>query len=261
MTNKSAITAICHTQPITIGNTMNKLAKFAQAAVLGLAITFTLNACEEKEKKQTASEAEAAAATQQPTQEAAQEAAAPPPTQETAEKCPNAVTGNGTLTCGGQTYKTVKIGNQTWMAENLNFEAKGSKCYDNKPDNCKKYGRLYDWKTANEACPKGWKLPSNAEWQTLADFAGGDDKAGKKLKASSGWNDNGNGVDAVGFSALPGGFGNTEEGESKVGELGSWWISSEGGSYNAFREIMSDTFDRNYDDLDGFLRSVRCIQN
>ncbi|MDR0516273.1 MAG: hypothetical protein LBH25_04440 [Fibromonadaceae bacterium] len=124
----------------------------------------------------------------------------------------------GSVTHGEQAYKTVKIGTQTWMAENLNYNTEGSKCYENEPANCEKYGRLYNWETAKEVCPSGWHLPSNEEWDKLYRFADGTSgtespykskTAGKYLKSKEGWNDDygksGNGLDVFGFSALPGG--------------------------------------------------------
>jgi len=127
----------------------------------------------------------------------------------------------------GKKYRTIEIGAQTWMAENLNFNAEGSKCLDNKEENCQKYGRLYDWYTAIKSCPNGWHLPSHAEWETLVNFAGGEKKAGKVLKATNGWNDNGrksgNGTDIFGFSALPGGDGDSGGKVYGVGDIGHWW--------------------------------------
>jgi len=107
----------------------------------------------------------------------------------------------------GKVYRTVKIGSQVWMAENLAYAAEGSKCYNNEESNCEKYGRLYDWDTAMKSCPAGWHLPSREEWQTLVDFAGGGKIAGEKLKAKSGWNDyegkSGNGTDEYSFLGYP----------------------------------------------------------
>jgi uncharacterized protein (TIGR02145 family) len=140
----------------------------------------------------------------------------------------------------GQTYKTVKIGDQTWMAENLNYSdstttlsLKGkSWCYNDEPKNCAVAGRLYTWTAAIDSvalydggngvdcgykktctlpaqvqgiCPNGWHLPTNDEWTILFDAVGGQSNAGKKLKAQTGWYSGGNGTNAFGFSALPAG--------------------------------------------------------
>ena len=119
----------------------------------------------------------------------------------------------------GQIYKIVKIGNQVWMAENLNFDAPGSRYYDDDQAANEQYGRMYGFdimlngeepSTGNPSgvqgiAPKGWHLPSEAEWLELIETAGGDTVAGKKLKATSGWDNNGNGTDEYGFTALPGG--------------------------------------------------------
>ena len=163
----------------------------------------------------------------------------------------------------GKKYGTVKIGTQTWMAENLNYIASNSICYGDEPANCDKYGRLYSWDTAMKACPKGWHLPSNAEWQILVDFVGGDEVAGKKLKASSGWDDNGNGDDAFGFSALPGGsfdpFVRINSGKSG----GYWWSATEKDFYDHFRYMgYHNEYVDNLRVLNSFgLFSVRCVQD
>lgn len=104
----------------------------------------------------------------------------------------------------GQTYKYVKIGNQVWMAENLNYETANSYCYNDNSTNCEKYGRLYEWSAALNACPIGWHLPSDADFEILVEAVGGENVAGKNLKSTTGWDLCGNGVD-FGFNALPGG--------------------------------------------------------
>jgi len=170
----------------------------------------------------------------------------------------------------GKKYKTVKIGEQIWMAENLNIEMGKSVCYENDENNCKKYGRLYDMETAMKVCPSGWHLPSKNEWKTLWDFAGGEKIAGNKLKAKSGWESNGNGEDAFGFAALPGGRYSRDHigrnlGFREVGNHGSWWGTSESDDYALESSMFYDS-EKVYWDIvnkrgmrDG-LFSVRCIQ-
>lgn len=106
----------------------------------------------------------------------------------------------------GQIYKTVTIGSQTWMAQNLNYaHPDSSYCYDNVVANCNTYGRLYTWYAAIDACPSGWHLPSLEEYQTLFETVGGSDAAKKKLKSTSGWSGGANGTDDYGFTVLPAG--------------------------------------------------------
>jgi len=168
----------------------------------------------------------------------------------------------------GKKYKTIKISIQTWMAENLNYDESGSVCYENKSENCNKYGRLYNYRdAANEVCPSGWHLPNNEEWQKLVDIAGGYDIAGKKLKAKKGWADNGNGnsTDEYGFSALPGGKGNSDGLFDYAGYNGNWWSASESelDTNGAYIWQMGHNFEYasyHWDNKSGLL-SVRCVQD
>jgi len=162
-----------------------------------------------------------------------------------------------------KTYKTVKIGTQTWMAENLSYDAEGSKCYENNPANCQKYGRLYDWETAKKACPAGWHLPTKAEWDVLTASVGGEKTAGKYLKSVNGWNNGGNGEDAFGFAALPGGFSRLSGDFSNTGNMGRWWSASEYSSVNAYYRYMDYGSDFALWGYDGksYLFSVRYLKD
>jgi len=162
----------------------------------------------------------------------------------------------------GKKYNTVKIGSQTWMAQNLDYHGESSSlglCYGDKKKaiktkNCR-HGRLYAWDEANRACPGGWYLPSNEEWEKLIDFAGGYEVAGVKLKANEGWRvdhincegdkyirseiDNQGKIthkehsyclgstDEFGFTALPGGGGSSDGNFSGNGYSGGWWSTTE----------------------------------
>jgi len=206
------------------------------------------------------------------------------------EQCVNGVVVNNNSNnsssspCDIKDYRTVKIGNQVWMAENLNCHIKGagSRCYaegvvgvstDSVAKNCAKYGRLYNWAAAMDIdtiynkkewdgsdvkhrgiCPSGWHIPSDAEWTTLLDFVGGTDIAGTKLKTKSDWHDcynppgSGNlvnkGTDNYDFSALPGGFGSSDGSFYHVGISGSWWSATESGSNYAYYKSMSCSSER-----------------
>jgi len=177
----------------------------------------------------------------------------------------------------GNKYKTVVIGEQTWMAENLNYDASGSKCYNDSTAYCDKYGRLYNWETAEKSCPNGWHLPTNAEWDKLSRFADGTNgtsspyeskTAGKFLKATRGWNSyqgkSGNGTDDFGFAALPGGYGYSDGYFNDGGEDGNWWSASDDEA--SFADGRGMSYDYDYlrwsdSDKHGFFFSVRCVKD
>jgi len=163
----------------------------------------------------------------------------------------------------GKKYRAVKIGEQTWMAKNLNYKTANSVCYANKSGNCKKYGRLYPWDDASGACPAGWHLPSHAEWTALAGHLGGQSIAGKKLKSTAGWSgENGNGTNIYEFSALPGGYGDSGAFKN-IGYYGYWWSATKSSVEGAWNRSM-DYYNENIHAASRFtssLFSVRCLQD
>jgi uncharacterized protein (TIGR02145 family) len=237
-----------------------KLYKIAQAATFGLAITFTLSCSDDKDTGDTDA---------------------------------------GDNNCGGSVVPCsgdpITIGTQTWLKCNLEVEpiTGNSRCYNDDPANCVKYGRLYDWTTAmdlpskcnsvlstNDAdcaisakhkgvCPSNYHIPTKTEWDALVSYIESDKGctycAGKHLKSACGWS-SGTGLDSYGFSALPGGFGfGNGRFFGSAGDDGEWWSATERSNSKdyAYKRYM----DHNQDyALSGYslkrdLSSVRCLQD
>jgi uncharacterized protein (TIGR02145 family) len=175
----------------------------------------------------------------------------------------------------GQTYKTVKIGDQVWFAENLNYEMDSSVWYEHEQQNGEVYGRLYTWNAALNACPEGWHLPTDEEWKTLEMELGLNQNSldsngyrgaptGRKLKSDHGWYNEGNGSNSSGFNALPGGY--ASEGNEWfffVGQFGCWWTAtgkSETGAWT--RGLYFETsMVRRESSFKNNRYSVRCIKD
>ncbi len=184
-----------------------------------------------------------------------------------------------------QLYKYVTIApegtdySEVWMAENLNYKVDSSWCYNDSAEYCEKYGRLYTWAAAIDSaglykdksidcgyykecrfsgrvrgvCPEGWHLPARTEWISLLIAVGGEEKAGRILKSQTGWNDDGNGTDAYGFSALP-----------AFDDSAIFWSATERGYEHAYDMILRNNDDsvEMYVVFMKFRRfSVRCLKD
>jgi len=171
----------------------------------------------------------------------------------TTQECTNnVVISYFTDTRDSKKYKTVDIGTQTWMAENLKYTPPNSAvafaidCPNKVTANCATFGRLYDWATAMElasaynknlfntpgikkkgVCPTGWHLPDTTEWNALVAYVG--TNPGTQLKAASGWPSGANGTDNYGFTALPAGYVRDEVLDSPYGfgVSARWWTATE----------------------------------
>jgi|GEM_PF-2604658 len=165
-------------------------------------------------------------------------------------------------------YKVVKIGEQTWFAENLAFNTgSGNSIYNNDRSNLTKYGYLYEWEAGEKACPSGWHLPRKDEWEILFDYLGGKDIAGGKLKAKQGWNSPNVGANnESGFSALPGGWSPKNSLFDGMGAFGRWWSSTCDGFNGGKTYIRIDLYNHGvwaaFDNYwkDGSLY-IRCIKD
>ena len=170
---------------------------------------------------------------------------------------------NGTVQdIEGNVYPTVKIGNQWWMAENLNTTkfrsgedipnvagagewattGEAACCASaNDPENAEVYGRLYNWHAAADGrkiCPSGWHIPGDSDWTTLIEFLGGNEVAGSKLKQTGTvlWSaPNSDATNESGFTAIPGGVRNGNTGDfAGMGINSSWWSATQQNAENGF---------------------------
>ncbi len=196
----------------------------------------------------------------------------------------------GDSTCtdiDGNVYRTIRIGTQVWMAENLKttrykdgsaiptglsdaaWQATTSGAYaiyDNNVANNTTYGKLYNWYAVNtgKLAPAGWHVPTHAEWTTLTTFLGGESVAGGAMKATTLWNSPNTGAtNSSGFTGLPAGYRYYSGAFTNVGYDGHFWSSTEYSSNFAWNRNLnyssSDAIRGNYNKGGGF--SVRCVRD
>jgi len=187
----------------------------------------------------------------------------------------------------GNGYRTIKIGTQEWMGENLSVThyrngnpidyvtdpsdwsalLNGAYCwYDNDPGtNQTTYGALYNWYAVTDSrnlCPTGWHAPTDGEWNTLVGFLGGTGTAGAKMKAVLHWFSSSWATNTSGFSGLPGGYRNNSGDFIQTGFYGVWWTSTDDAPYARQHFLESGTAaapGTYYSKAGGF--SVRCVRD
>ncbi|MCF6240341.1 MAG: hypothetical protein L3J74_03225 [Bacteroidales bacterium] len=143
-----------------------------------------------------------------------------------------------------RTYQIVKIGEQIWMAENLDYKTdKYSYCYGRKSTNCDKYGRLYRWEAAKNACPEGWHLPTDEEWIALEKALGMPEA---DVSKSNTWRGTNQGVQlmkdtSIGFNAVLGGYFNPPSNYFLGGMQAFYWTATEKGGLAWYRQLYKDS--------------------
>ena len=162
-------------------------------------------------------------------------------------------------------YKIVKIGTQTWFAENLAYKSNdGCWAYDNNIIYVSKYGYLYAWESAKTVCPVGWHLPDDKEWTTLVNFLGGEEIAGGKMKKMTDWNCPLSGaVNENGFNTLPAGYRFNDGKFTQLGDVAYFWSETPDSGDNAWLRFILCTKSTIYryanDSIFGL--SVRCTKD
>lgn len=168
----------------------------------------------------------------------------------------------------GTVYRTVQLGPQLWLGENVRFALEGSWTYGDDLTNEATYGRLYDWEDANRACPPDWHLPTASEWQELFDSLGGPEVAGGCLKEAGTrhWKEPNTGAtNDSRFGGLPGGGRRGSAGTfHALGLFGAFWSSTDRGDGNAWGFALGYHYAEvsvHASTAKGFGSSVRCIHD
>jgi uncharacterized protein (TIGR02145 family) len=168
----------------------------------------------------------------------------------------------------GTAYRTVRLGSQHWLGENVRFAVEGSWVYGGNLANLEEYGRLYDWEGACRACPPGWHLPTAAEWGVLFNYLGGSEMAGGSLKeaGTERWKSPNTGAtNSSQFDGRPGGGRRPEAGTFHgLGMFGAFWSRTEQGEAEAWAFFLG----YHYAEISaresiskGFGSSVRCVHD
>ena len=163
-----------------------------------------------------------------------------------------------------QKYRVVKIENRLWFADNLNYKKEGSFCYKEDESQCQAYGRLYTWDAAVSACPEGFHLPTEDDFQSLWHAAGADFNAAYLLKAAYGWSGETNGNDTLKFSAMPAGNRFDDETYGNVSKFAFFWSSEASTEKQNARVWYMTSKSMAYSFMSKakiFAFSVRCVQS
>jgi uncharacterized protein (TIGR02145 family) len=167
----------------------------------------------------------------------------------------------------GKVYRTVKIGSQWWMAQNMACNTVvGCYSYNNDESTIPVYGYYYTWSYAKSVCPSGWHLPNMEDWKELSDYLGGEEVSGGKMKSISGWDSPNTGAtNESGFNGMPGGDGNYQTLKFySMGRYANFWSAKGYGNNKAQYFYLSFEYNGLHEtsiDPDTEVLNVRCVKD